>query len=298
MIYSTPFKTDTHKKEISFCDPENYPYICFYREMDDFIDRSISWHWHSALEIDYVTEGSVEYFTTEGAVTVEKGELIFINANILHMVAAKEKMPGCKVYAHLFDVTFLAGSYNSLLGQKYILPVIKNNSISMIKISPDSYQTVEMARRFLKTVELNREEPFGYEFMIREQLSGFWLLLLQETEQRNPIQTEKKPADDGRIKLMLNYIHEKYSQHISLEDIAASANISTRECTRCFQRSIRISPVSYLNRYRIHMAADMLINTADSILTVSENCGFSSNSYFGRLFHQLMGCTPAQFRRK
>ena len=45
------------------------------------------------------------------------------------------------------------------------------------------------------------------------------------------------------------------------------------------------------------MAAQMLLQTGDNIITISENCGFSSNSYFGKVFHESMGCTPMEYRR-
>lgn len=298
MISSVPFRTDGQRKEIFHENSEQFPYICFCRNMDECIDKSCSWHWHSALEIDYVAEGTAEYLTPDKTIYAEKGEMIFINSNVLHMVSAKDKREGCVIYAHLFDMTFLAGSFNSLAAQKYILPVMKNTGLSMMNLRPDTYPRLMMAQSFLKTMELNREEPFAYELQVRAELTRFWVLFLQELDRTEWASRERNMMDDRRIKLMLDYIHLHFQEHLTLEDIASAANISTRECTRCFRRSIRISPVSYLNRYRIHMAAELLMNTTDSVLTVSEKCGFSSGSYFGRQFYEIMGCTPGQFRKR
>ncbi|WP_394916419.1 helix-turn-helix domain-containing protein [uncultured Robinsoniella sp.] len=77
-----------------------------------------------------------------------------------------------------------------------------------------------------------------------------------------------------------------------------TANISTRECSRCFQRCIKLSPMNYLNEHRIRMAAQMLLQTNKSIMTISECCGFSSSSYFGKIFQDYMGCTPKNYRKK
>ena len=70
----------------------------------------------------------------------------------------------------------------------------------------------------------------------------------------------------------------------------------TRECTRCFSRTVALSPFEYLNRFRIRTAAGMIMESDDSIHMIAEKCGFSSDSYFGKMFRELMGMTPREYR--
>ena len=86
-------------------------------------------------------------------------------------------------------------------------------------------------------------------------------------------------------------------EKISVEEIAASVNISSRECNRCFSRSIGISPNKYVKEYRIRTAVQMLQQTNDSILSISESCGFSTVSYFDKVFQEFMGVTPKNYRK-
>ena len=97
---------------------------------------------------------------------------------------------------------------------------------------------------------------------------------------------------------MLHYIHKNYSHQICLNDIAESAAVSERECSRCFQRCFGESAITYLNKYRIHVAADMLLKESDSIVSISRRCGFRSSGYFGRVFFKMLGCTPKEYRKK
>ena len=53
-----------------------------------------------------------------------------------------------------------------------------------------------------------------------------------------------------------------------------------------------------LKEYRLQMACTMLKNTSETITTVSQNCGFHSASYFGKVFRSQMGCTPYEFKNK
>ena len=45
------------------------------------------------------------------------------------------------------------------------------------------------------------------------------------------------------------------------------------------------------------MAAEKLLTTAETVTEVSENCGFSSVSYFSKAFRLKMGCTPLEYRK-
>lgn len=296
MITIADFKINQDHQEILPMNSSEFPYLCNYANLDRCIDKSFPWHWHSAFEVDYIAEGEVEFRTADDVFHLKKGDAIFFNSNVMHDIHAQDKKSGCQLYAHLFDPHFISGTPGSIFEQKYIAPILQNAELSAYVIRPDNYRRIQMIEKLLHITELTQKEGFGYEFEIRSQLCRFWCLLLEETQEL-PIQhSRKNHADTERIKLMIQYIREHYSEKITLDDICASAAISSRECTRCFQRSIGISPITYLNDFRIRMAAQLLLGTDDSILTISENCGFSSVSYFGKVFSETMKCTPREYR--
>ena len=298
MIHSSNFQTTAEQKEILPINSVEFPYICNYTDLNTCINRCLSWHWHPLLELDYIEEGEVELRTADNTYILKKGEIIFINSGVMHNIGAKEQMNGCKTYAHIFDMHFLSGMYNSLFEQKYLLPIIQNEDFQTYIIRPDSYRRIRMIEKCLKIIELNRTEEFGYEFEIRSELSRLWCLLFEDTAELRSNHKGGNLIDTERLKTMMEFIHAHYMEKITLENIAAAANISTRECSRCFQRCIRISPASYLNEYRIRTAAQMLLQTDKNIITVSESCGFSSGSYFSKVFQELMKCTPKEYRKK
>lgn len=69
----------------------------------------------------------------------------------------------------------------------------------------------------------------------------------------------------------LQYINEHYSEDISLDKLAASANVSKSECLRCFKESIQITPYKYLTEYRLSKAAELLKNTDESIGNIADS---------------------------
>lgn len=293
MIYTSKLKTDLRSREILPGNFEENLFVCMKSSLDRYTHRCIPWHWHDSFEIDYVLQGELELRTAESVCTLRQGDMCFINPGIMHEYQGSGD--GCIIYALLFDAHFLSGIYNSQIERKYILP-IRESGIDCYTFSADSERRLEMARSLLNAIELMKTEPTGYEMLLRSELSRFWIDLQLETKELCRGAEKLNPADKDRIKKMLEYIHRNYAEKLTMDMIAASADISVRECTRCFSRCIGMPPNKYLNEYRIHVAAEMLLETDASILDISESCGFSSSSYFGKSFVDAIGCTPREYR--
>ena len=255
--------TDISKENV-FELQENYP--CCSRDMviTEGNSQIVPWHWHEELEFVYVLEGELEYWTAGKQICLKRTEGIFVNANVMHQVTVR-KVTGYVRY-----------------------------QVFMLR------QESEMQRKVLEDMqEMDRiqdAKAFGYEMAFRNKMAEMWIdfihMLGVEPESAKLHTSEK----EERLKEMLTFIHQEYGNEISLSDIAGAAKVSKREALRCFQEEIHISPGAYLKEYRLQMACTMLRNTSETITTVSQNCGFHSASYFGKVFRSQMGCTPYEFR--
>ena len=297
MLVETQFSTGKEQQELFPLKNESFPFLCSKTMLDCTPDKSIPWHWHNMFELNYIVKGELSLQTPDKTCLIGSGDVVFINTGVLHSCTAIGTIP-CEYYTIHFDMHFLSGMYNSVYEEKYFLPVIRNNALQLWRIRPDSLTHLRMIEAMLQAVETSREEPFGFEFDLRSLLSDFWRLLLLDTKDIQSTAASANAVDTERIKIMTSYIKDHCGEKLSLEDIAASAGISTRECTRCFSRCINISPNTYLTQTRLSMAADLLAGTAKSVIEISEECGFSSPSYFGKVFRESMGCTPKEYRDK
>lgn len=99
-----------------------------------------------------------------------------------------------------------------------------------------------------------------------------------------------------RIKLMLDFIHLRYADHIGPGSIADAAHISEREAFRIFGRTIGMTPVAYMLKHRISVAARLLAETGLTVTEVALSTGFNTPSYFTKVFKQRMRLTPSQYR--
>jgi signal transduction histidine kinase/DNA-binding response OmpR family regulator/ABC-type sugar transport system substrate-binding protein len=99
------------------------------------------------------------------------------------------------------------------------------------------------------------------------------------------------------VRKAMAYIHEHYTEQLTREELARYVNASEGHLARCFRQETGISPMAYLNRYRVNQAKLILTTTNQSITAVSIAVGFSDNNYFSRVFRQEVGCSPQIYRR-
>lgn len=296
MILETDFHSDGHNREILPENAAEIPFRCLHTQLDCYHQGQFPWHWHDVIEIDYVETGTVEFQSPEGCMTLQKGNAVLINSGVMHAFRAVNDGP-CSVIALLFDIRFLSGLPESALDKKYIYPVIRCQELSLYPIRPDHAEGVQLMGLLHQMMGLFREEGYAYELKLRSCLLDFWCCFLEQTKELRAATAPGARIDAERIKLMVKFIQANYESHITLGDIAAAASVSTREASRCFSRCINHSPVNYLNEYRLMVACRLLSTGTDSILSVSEQCGFSSCSYFSKLFHEVYGMTPGEYRR-
>jgi len=104
-------------------------------------------------------------------------------------------------------------------------------------------------------------------------------------------------ATQQLIRKAMAYIHTRYSEPLSREEIAEHIGISADYLTDCFRQELGITPITYIRRYRIRQACDLLRNSDQSITQIALAVGFSDSAHFTRTFQREMKVTPRAFRR-
>jgi YesN/AraC family two-component response regulator len=98
------------------------------------------------------------------------------------------------------------------------------------------------------------------------------------------------------VRKAMAYIHEHYAEPISREEIADCAGVSVRHLTRCFGQEVGVPLTTYLKRYRIKQAKQLLRIGDKNITQVASAVGFSGSSYFTRAFRQETGVSPRAYQ--
>lgn len=110
-------------------------------------------------------------------------------------------------------------------------------------------------------------------------------------------QGQRRHEDEDILKAQI-YIEQHYDQQISIEHIAAVANMSKRNFVRRFKQATHNTPLEYLQRVKIESAKKELENSALNINTLMYNAGYNDQKTFRQVFKRYTGLTPQEYRRK
>ena len=272
----------------------DFPYIASRVELEKWEGRFVPWHWHKTIELFYMEAGTLEYSTPKGRYIFPAGSGGMVNSNILHMTKPQAENAKTIQLLHIFDTSFISGEHGNRIKQKYMIPIISAPQLEIIALYPDN-PLQEKVLTLIQNAFYLSDLEFGYEIKLREILSEIWLLIFEVS---NPVLKEKRKYDktNDKVKLMMVYIHEHYAEKITISELAAAAFLSERECFRVFHDYLHMTPVEYMKNYRLQTACRMLAKGQEPVTSISYACGLGSNSYFGKVFREYMGCTPTEYR--
>lgn len=101
-----------------------------------------------------------------------------------------------------------------------------------------------------------------------------------------------------RIMLAMDYISKHLHSRIKIEDTAKYLKISPEYLSRAFKAETGMTFTDYVNRKKIEEAAGLLQYSKYTDLEISNLFGFSSQSYFIKIFRKYMGMTPSRYKKK
>lgn len=102
---------------------------------------------------------------------------------------------------------------------------------------------------------------------------------------------------DPLIAKCLSLLHGRMAETWTLEKLAGELNCSRSVLAERFSRVIGVPPMKYLNQWRLQVAARLLRERPDKILSIASSVGYESEMAFSRAFKRSMGVSPSAFRR-
>lgn len=124
-----------------------------------------------------------------------------------------------------------------------------------------------------------------------------WVLRILENFTTSVFQTRNME----RVKMIsegLKYIRENYGDNIMLEDVGRAVGRSGSYFKKILREEMGLSFTEYLTRTRLEASETLLRDPNLSLAEIAQMVGYGDQSYFGKLFKQYYGLTPAQYRKK
>ncbi len=166
---------------------------------------------------------------------------------------------------------------------------------------PDSQWAIERCQRMVIAVE---EQYYHLDPLGEDQAkSGQHLLTMGACRRRceeliQKLYDKKNGPYSESVDRALAYIHENYNRDISLVDVASHIYRSPEYFSRLFKDEVGENFSVYLMMCRLNHGRDLLIHTDRKIADIATAVGYSTQSYFSRLYKKYMGKTPDEERNQ
>lgn len=159
--------------------------------------------------------------------------------------------------------------------------------------------------RFMFQLGILDNFPSGQNYEMDEKWKAIRFLLLSETGQGkiessrisslfhffNTYLTEYQVPDS------VKYIHKFYNEQISLEKLASLEHYTVSYFCSWFKGIMHCTPMAYLKKVRIQQSKQLLLDTSLNISQISCEVGYVHQSSLNRVFKEIEGITPAEYRR-
>ena len=180
---------------------------------------------------------------------------------------------------------------NTFLEQKQADAALQNIENYLSKY----IQASGITKNFLLHLRLDIEQ-IVFSYLHKNGIEAHTLLryLIQRAVEYNSFVNEK----DSVVDIVLNYIHQHYSEDISRTMLADMVYLNPDYLARLFKKQTQTSIINYITTYRLEKAKELLLNPDIPVGTVALKVGYGNYSYFSKLFKDVVGCTPNEYRKK
>lgn len=285
-------KYEIYHENKNHTSPE-FPYNTYLCSIPlDF--KSVKIHWHDEVEVIVIKKGEGIVYVDLNEYHVHTGDIVFVMSGQLHSIGQFQDK-AMEYENILFKASILKSTGQDLCWDNFISPLFTAAKHGSPLISENDEIHSKLASLIENIDTLCSEHPQGYQVALKGYLFQIAFLLVNENKADINYKQSGKSLD--KIKTILSYIAEHYSENISVEDMAKLCFYSKSYFMKFFKENMGVGFISYLNDYRLEIAAEMLISSDSNILDIAIACGFDNLSYFNRSFKKKYGITPGKYRK-
>jgi AraC-like DNA-binding protein len=215
----------------------------------------------------------------------------------IEKAAASKKSVIYECHAGLIDIIvplFVNGQYIGCLTTGQILkqkPTKKSFREFLNKVKTLKLNEEQLREYYFKTVVMSERQ---IEAMVElMSLVGNYIL-----ESENKLLFLESINERKKVLAARQFIEQNYKKKLTVDNIANSVFLSESHFGHIFKHEVGISPINYLNRFRIDKAKELLRNTKSSITDIAYSVGFNSLPHFNRIFKEMEGVSPGYCRKK
>lgn len=251
----------------------NFPFNLHYDSLG--LNLFVDSHWHEEIEILYIVKGKLKLICNQAEYLAEVGDVIFIPSNQIHKMENQNGI--CDYYCLLAKPRYFQSSYAPDFPPN---PIITNNK-SII----DYMEQI--------TTEFFQKKSI-YKYAIQGHLISMITYFLRCDNAKSANGKIINNNQSGKMQLVIAYIHQHFTEKITLSQVCSIVNYSVPYFCQCFREETGKTFIDYVNTLRCEYAFHLIQAGGYSICQCSEMSGFHNLSYFSKKYVEHFGFLPSQ----
>ena len=280
-----PFLEKIHK-------PADASWSMLNRRLQDGIP--FQWHHHPEFELTLTLNSRGLRFIGDQVGEYDDGDLVLLGPNLPHTWASREAVRAGEPHVALvlwFDLEWAQRVTAGFVEFRKVDDLLARARHG-VQFSLDLSTAVrdEYTRLFEQPPV---ERLLGLMGLLnRIAYDGSGRPLASDAFRRPSEQTDNR----DRIDRVLAYIHEHYTQELTLQELTDVAALSVSGLHRMFRKHARTNVSEYVTRIRVGDACARLASTEQPIAHIADAVGYGTFANFNRQFKLLTSMTPREYR--
>jgi len=252
---------------------------------------------HAYFEVIYVYGGATDIQILDRCFHVKQGDLMVVGPNLYHRVVNRPNIE-VKLVSLNFDPNIVRNGGASADDEQYLLPF----SCQSEQFPHEIPRSANLSEPALDLILQIHDELPANSSLSRLAVTTYvkMLMLLLCKHYSNYLESRKvldhKQQNIQRLTPLFEFLDTHSECPIQVAEAARICAMSSSHFMSFFKKTTGESFIAYLNNFRIAKAQALLTTTNDSIAEISAQLAFCSQSYFGKVFHMLVGMTPLAYR--
>jgi AraC-like DNA-binding protein len=269
----------------------------FNARRDIMPDVNNHWHYHPEVELVYFKKGNGTQFIGDSISQFSSGDVVLVGSNLPHYwqfdKSYFENQPDvtadvCVIH---FNENFWGDTFLALPENKEIKSILKK-----------SKRGIQITNGTLNEVGELIEKIIYAEGPRKIMLLMEVLLLIGDTSEDNMLaslgfQHNFQESEKDRINAIYNYSITNFKKKISLEEIAAVANVSPNSFCKYFKSRSRKTYSRFINEIRVGNACKLLIDNKLNVKEICYESGFYNFASFHKYFREITGKSPLSYQK-
>ena len=244
------------------------------------------WHYHDELEFLPVYEGEIVIGFEDEELVARAGDVVFVNAGVPHRTySTKARSTGLVQFR---ESDYVNGELPRIIRYSRKMQGMENTPVTII-------HSEELLEAVNEVIEEGRANKPACDFFVKSAIYKTLGILYRMGILKD---ADKMLAEHDVQKILpvLSHVNTNYAEDVKLSEVASMLSFDESYFCRLFKNATGATFTEYLNFVRISKAEKLLKKTQKSILEISESVGFSSVSYFNRIFKKYHHVSPRAYR--